>query len=669
MKIKHLLLYGLSLFVLQAQAQDLIPVKNKKDKWGYEDSNGNLVIKHNYNEALAFVDGRAKVRKGDKWGYINTSGQEVIPFKYTEIGTWNDNRAKVAVGGKEKDGVLTDAKYGFISYTGEILVKPEYDKIGPFENGVAYVVKGGKYGYIDQHYTFIVKPEYSAVGKFNDKGYCWVAKNGKIANGKITNGALGVVNRQGEIVIKPEYAQIGTFTRTINEANPVYARLANNPQSREKMKKAMKEASKGMGTKAFMAGLTGDTEELAEETTRRTKIAADRFMAEMQSDLELNDSIMLTESPRWDLLGYEFIDGKLFSELDMSQSDCFAVSKTRSMSNGIETPWLISLKTNDKIGIFDKYGKAILKCGQYPVAFLPSDGLIPVAKSNKNGLEVNYVKSDGKLLLKKWAKAEAVAPFFNGTAIIAQNNAHYLIDRNGNKISSEYRYILPQSNGTHIVAGSNGYGMINDRGEEVAPATWHLIVPSDNGIYCARKDAGGKYGYIGGDGKYVIEPTYAEGRPFRGNTAPVRSESGWGLIDKDNRSVVECKWSDILPTGEATQNLCWVKNGDAWQCLDVSTKKFAFEDSFASVHNFDETKHAIVVNGAGLYGYIDSTGRTVIPARLSNPGVIRLCLDYLKAQNLTGLSDIQAHRFNLENNPARNGFRLSHTIDNTMWSY
>ena len=97
MKLKYFLLLGLSFFVMETQSQELIPVKNNKDKWGYVDADGNLVIKHNYNEALAFVDGRAKVRKGDKWGYINASGKEVIPFKYSEIGTWNDNRAKVAV--------------------------------------------------------------------------------------------------------------------------------------------------------------------------------------------------------------------------------------------------------------------------------------------------------------------------------------------------------------------------------------------------------------------------------------------------------------------------------------------------------------------------------------------------------------------------------------------
>ena len=549
-------------------------------------------------------------------------------------------------------------------------LKPEYDRIGPFEDGMAYVVKGGKYGYIDPNFNFIVKPEYSAIGKFNDAGYCWVAKNGKMSGNKITNGVFGIINRQGEIVIKPEYAHLGTFTQTIHEANPVYSRLANNPQGREKMKKAMKEASKGMSSKAFLAGITGSNDELFEEAGKRTKAAADKFMSDMEADLSSSDRIMMAETPLWDLLGYEFIDGKLFSELDMSKSDFFAVSKAKVVvSSGPGSPWLISLKANDKIGIFDKSGNVVLKCGAYPVAFLPSEGLIPVAKSNKNGLEVNYVKSDGKLLLKKWAKAEAISPFSNGTAIIAQNDAQYLIDRNGNKISSAYRYILPESNGSHIVAGSNGYGIINLRGEEVTPATWNLIIPSQCGIYCARKDANGKYGYIDGEAKYVIEPVYTEGQPFRGYTAPVRDESGWGLVDKNNRRIVDCKWNDILPLSNASGNLCWVKNGNEWRCLDVRVNKFAFAGSYANVYNFDETGHAIVVNGTGMYGYIDNKGRIIIPTRMSNPDVVNLCLEYLNAENLMELTDIQAHRFNLENNPARNGYRLSHTIDNTMWSY
>ena len=79
-------------------AQELIPTQNDKGKWGYADEQGNVVIKYDYAEVSAFVDGRAKVKKGDKWGYIDTAGKEVIKIQYSEMGTWENGRCKVAVG-------------------------------------------------------------------------------------------------------------------------------------------------------------------------------------------------------------------------------------------------------------------------------------------------------------------------------------------------------------------------------------------------------------------------------------------------------------------------------------------------------------------------------------------------------------------------------------------
>ena len=39
---------------------------------------------------------------------------------------------------------IEGGKWGYINKTGEIVVDPDYDKAGPFINGKAEVVKGGK---------------------------------------------------------------------------------------------------------------------------------------------------------------------------------------------------------------------------------------------------------------------------------------------------------------------------------------------------------------------------------------------------------------------------------------------------------------------------------------------------------------------------------------------
>ena len=87
---------------------------------------------------------------------------------------WNGDYCKIAEGGSVKDGILTGAKWGYINRRGDIIMKADYDEIGLFKDGLAYVMKGGKYGYIDDSFHVFIPCKYTAVGTFNERGYCWV---------------------------------------------------------------------------------------------------------------------------------------------------------------------------------------------------------------------------------------------------------------------------------------------------------------------------------------------------------------------------------------------------------------------------------------------------------------------------------------------------------------
>ena len=87
------LLFAVTVGLLSAQT---LTVKREKDKFGYADEAGNMVIKAQYKKAYPFgEDGRAKVQKGDKWGYIDKTGKPVIRIEYDEIGEFKDNKALV----------------------------------------------------------------------------------------------------------------------------------------------------------------------------------------------------------------------------------------------------------------------------------------------------------------------------------------------------------------------------------------------------------------------------------------------------------------------------------------------------------------------------------------------------------------------------------------------
>lgn len=140
-------------------------IVQKKDKFGYADETGTVVIKEQYSAVTPFKDNMAKVQKGDKWGYIDPTGKQIIKIEYNTIG--------------------------------------EFD-----ENGVARVNKGGKYGYIRKDGTFVIKPEYEFIGSFNERGYVWVGK------GKTLDVAQKGLYKNDLLIVKPQYRMLGFFQKT-----------------------------------------------------------------------------------------------------------------------------------------------------------------------------------------------------------------------------------------------------------------------------------------------------------------------------------------------------------------------------------------------------------------------------------------------------------------------
>jgi hypothetical protein len=122
----------------------------------------------------------------------------------------------------------------------------------------------------------------------------------------------------------------------------------------------------------------------------------------------------------------------------------------------------------------------------------------------------------------------------------------------------------------------------------------------------------GKWGFIDPAGGLVIQPVFAEAKPFcPDGLAPVRKEpdSGWSFIDTEGREIVS------LPSYPEPQNLGCFSEG----LLAVSSENY--DDSFfmdrrgqivirgfSRVTSFSEGLAAVQVDRDGLWGYIDRDG-------------------------------------------------------------
>jgi WG repeat protein len=118
----------------------------KDGKTGFRDLDGNIVIEPKFDMAEMFSEGYSAVTVGDKHGFIDETGKYVLPLQsYEFLGSIHNGLASVRI----------NDKVGFINIKGEEIIKPQFDWVGDFSEGLCVARSDnqkseiGKYGYID----------------------------------------------------------------------------------------------------------------------------------------------------------------------------------------------------------------------------------------------------------------------------------------------------------------------------------------------------------------------------------------------------------------------------------------------------------------------------------------------------------------------------------------
>ncbi|MGF7045907.1 hypothetical protein J2T13_000367 [Paenibacillus sp. DS2015] len=213
---------GLALYTSKFQNSDGISVI----KYGYINSQGDVVIPPIYHKAFNFVEGLARVNQGKATGYINTKGELVIPYRFSATSDFSEGLAVVKY--------TVSGKYGYIDTSGKLIVSTRFDYAEAFSEGVAAVYVNGKYGYIDKTGKYLLPPQYSLARPFSD-GLAFVERNGvtfyinkkgekvihNIKVGEKFSGGLapastgrkyGYINTSGTFVIKQQFEWANFFS-------------------------------------------------------------------------------------------------------------------------------------------------------------------------------------------------------------------------------------------------------------------------------------------------------------------------------------------------------------------------------------------------------------------------------------------------------------------------
>lgn len=158
--------------------EGLSPV-NIDDKWGYEDSCGDIVIEPQWDLTTEFSCGIASVKKGKRWAYITEGGALLSRFIFDYAGEFTcDGLALIRRGGK----------YGYASRDGRVAISARYDYGGAFSEGYAVVAIDGRYGYIDTRSKWVVAPQYDFARPVRN-GISRVELQGKEFDIEVTSGS------------------------------------------------------------------------------------------------------------------------------------------------------------------------------------------------------------------------------------------------------------------------------------------------------------------------------------------------------------------------------------------------------------------------------------------------------------------------------------------------
>lgn len=191
------------------ECSDGIFVVMKNNKYGFLDTNGNMLTKAKFDAAASFSNGRAAVKWNGKWGFINRKGEWVIENKYDQVRSFHEGLTSVAIG-----SVWNQRVWGVIDTNGNALKTKAYDEIRGLKGGLFQVfVNGEGSGFINRKGKEVIPCHYD----FLDSG----TQDSWFSHGKIT-ARDNISERQ--LVWLDEKGKLLKQFKNVNYILPLYDR-------------------------------------------------------------------------------------------------------------------------------------------------------------------------------------------------------------------------------------------------------------------------------------------------------------------------------------------------------------------------------------------------------------------------------------------------------------
>ena len=241
----------------------------------------------------------------------------------------------------------------------------------------------------------------------------------------------------------------------------------------------------------------------------------------------------------------------------------------------------------------------------------------PVKVNKKWGL----IDSTGNLVIPP--NFDAIGEMEDGFAIVMSNQTYGVIREDGKiVVPLKYNMILRNATNNRILMLNQGgeifngmtrggkWGFFNETAETVMEPAYDSFGPFTDQL--VKVSNNGKEGLVLREGKEVVPCQYEFVSIASGGKAYLsfRTETGLGLTDLMGKTILEPKYEEVFPLEDGRYAL--VEKGN-WGIASINGKEL-FSPAYDSLIVGYEGSY-LFRNTEKLWGYCDSTGTTVIPAK------------------------------------------------------
>ena len=210
---------------VQPFSEGLAVVMRDENHWGFMNVSGQLAIAAQFRAAMEFSEGLAAAADSSgRWGWIDRTGHFVVPPQFDGGGGFREGLARFGLGNKsgyvDRTGkVIVEATFftaldfseglglvwdgtskRFLDKTGTVAIEvPPGATADSFHGGLAAFNAGDNHAFMDPSGKAVLKPRYDWVSSFSE-GLAPVRVGGK------DDGKWGSIDKSGKLIIAPQFS-------------------------------------------------------------------------------------------------------------------------------------------------------------------------------------------------------------------------------------------------------------------------------------------------------------------------------------------------------------------------------------------------------------------------------------------------------------------------------